>query len=54
MGLVTEGWPQKGNEALLVASQDQAPNTNSMPKNIYHHIISDICRLYKEEEETDT
>ena len=43
-------WLSKGNlkserESLLIGAQDQALNTNSVPKNIYHQVESDRCRL---------
>lgn len=43
-------WLSKGNlkretESLLIGAQDQALNTNSVRKNIYHQVESDRCRL---------
>ena len=43
-------WLSKGDlkcktESLLVAAQDQALNTNSVRKNIYHQVESDMRRL---------
>ena len=43
-------WLSKGNlksetESLLIGTQDQGLNTNSVRKNIYHQVESDRCGL---------
>ena len=43
-------WLSKGNlksetESLLIGAQDQALNTNSVRKNIYHQVETDRCGL---------
>ena len=52
-------WLSKGDlkretERLLVAAQDQALNTNSVRKNIYHQVESDMCGLCGEKVENVT
>ena len=52
-------WLSKGDlkretESLLIAAQDQALNTNSVRKNIYHQVESDRCRLCGEAVENVT
>ena len=52
-------WFSKGDlkrktESLLVAAQGQALNTNSVRKNIYHQVESDMCRLCDEKVENVT
>ena len=52
-------WLSKGDlkretESLLIAAQDQALNTNSLRKNIYHQVESDRCRLCGEAVENVT